>query len=141
MGHIYSSYCLSLIYLSPFVRHPLTIVSETATAENASAYFPLLDRIASGRFSQLSSEAELYKNFVDVVQEDGIINSPEALSTFNLGLSLRASAPRVEAHYQYYETAVASKADVSCDTWVLLDGNQYCTPQLDTATKTGLFPL
>ncbi|OAQ96902.1 hypothetical protein LLEC1_00568 [Akanthomyces lecanii] len=113
---------------------------ETAAAENSSAYFPLLDRIASGRFFKITTEAELYDEFINVVRDDGHISSPEALSTFNLGLALRSSTPRVEAHYQYYDTAVASaEIDTSCEAWVLLNGNQYCTPQLDTAAKTGLF--
>ncbi|KAM3498853.1 hypothetical protein MY10362_007850 [Beauveria mimosiformis] len=113
---------------------------ETATAENSSAYFPLLDRIAGGQFSRSSTEAELYNEFISVVRDDGHISSPEALSTFNLGLSLRSSAPRVEAHYQYYDTAVATaEIDLACEAWVLLDGNQYCTPQLDAAVRNGLF--
>ncbi|OAA73742.1 UDP-glucose:Glycoprotein Glucosyltransferase [Cordyceps fumosorosea ARSEF 2679] len=113
---------------------------ETATAENSSAYFPLLDRIAEGRFSELSTDADLYGEFISVVREDGHISSPEALSTFNLGLSLRSSTPRVEAHYQYYDTAVAlADIDPSCDSWILLDGNQYCTPDLQKAARTGLF--
>lgn len=113
---------------------------ETATAENSSAYFPLLDRIASGRFAKLSTEAELYEEFTSVVRADGHITSPEAQSTFNLDLSLRSSIPRVEANYQYYDTVVAlSDIDTSCEAWVLLGGNQYCTPELDTAAKIGVF--
>ncbi|KAJ6788920.1 hypothetical protein PWT90_00131 [Aphanocladium album] len=112
---------------------------ETATAENSSAYFPLLDQIASGRFAKVSTEAELYDEFITAVKDEGHIRSPEALATFNLGLSLRSSIPRVEAHYQYYDTAITPhNVDSSCDTWVFLDGNQYCTPELDTAVKTGL---
>ncbi|TQV98347.1 UDP-glucose:glycoprotein glucosyltransferase [Cordyceps javanica] len=113
---------------------------ETATAENSSAYFPLLDQIAGGRFSKLSTDAALYEEFIKFVRDDGHISSPEALSTFKLALSLHSSSPRVEAHYQYYDTAVAlADIDPTCEAWVLSDGNQYCTPLLDTAVRTGLF--
>lgn len=82
-------------------------VRETAAQENSSAYYPLLDRIADGHFAKAATDKELYETFLDVLRQDGHINSPEVLSTFKLALSLRAAAPRIEAHYQYYRTAVA----------------------------------
>lgn len=75
-----------------------------------------------------------------MLREDGHIESPEALSTFNLALSLRSAAPRIEAHYQYYSTAVETAvADSYCQDWVLFEGKQYCTPALDIVIKDGLF--
>jgi UDP-glucose:glycoprotein glucosyltransferase len=60
---------------------------------------------------------------------------PQALSSYQLALSLRSAAPRIEAHYQYYHTAVEPSIKVeentSCPTWVLLNGIQYCTPSLN----------
>lgn len=59
----------------------------------------------------------------------------EALSTFKLALSMRTAAPRIEAHYQYYTTAVGSSIvedQEGCAQWFLVDGKQYCTPALDT---------
>ncbi|KAH6608850.1 glycosyltransferase family 24 protein [Trichoderma cornu-damae] len=86
---------------------------ETAAAENSSAYFPLLDRIAAGYFASASTDADLYTKFLEVLQED---------------------APRIEAHYQYYATAVEqavdNPAEIECVNWVLLEGKQYCTPEL-----------
>ncbi|MDB5910598.1 MAG: UDP-glucose:Glycoprotein Glucosyltransferase [Massilia sp.] len=41
-----------------------------------------------------------------MLREDGHITDPEALSTFKLALSMRSAAPRIEAHYQFYSTAV-----------------------------------
>ncbi|KAH7327820.1 UDP-glucose:glycoprotein glucosyltransferase-domain-containing protein [Stachybotrys elegans] len=116
---------------------------ESAAQENASSYFPLLDRVASGHFASASSEADLYSKFIDVLREDGHIATPESLSTFNLALSLRSAAPRVEAHYQYYSTAVEpviKDTDTTCLDWVLLEGSRYCTPTLDTAATKDLFP-
>jgi UDP-glucose:glycoprotein glucosyltransferase len=62
--------------------------------------------------------------------------SGEALSTFKLALSMRTAAPRVEAHYQYYTTAVESSLSGNqdgCEQWFLVNGKQYCTPSLDAA--------
>jgi UDP-glucose:glycoprotein glucosyltransferase len=47
---------------------------------------------------------------------------------------MRSAAPRIEAHYQYYETAVVpslldDRPD-ACDQWVLVDGkSQFCHPE------------
>ncbi|KAK5993113.1 UDP-glucose:glycoprotein glucosyltransferase [Cladobotryum mycophilum] len=114
---------------------------ETAAGENSSAYFPLLDRIASGHFSTATTDADLYAKFLDVLREDGHITSSEALATFNLALSLRVATPRIEAHYQYYSTAVEPVVLTTsdCMNWVLFEGKQYCTPPLDTVAKDDLF--
>ncbi|KAL7793137.1 glycosyltransferase family 24 protein [Trichoderma ceciliae] len=118
---------------------------ETAAAENSSSYFPLLDRIATGYFASSSTDAALYTKFLDVLQEDGSLPSSEALSTFKLALSLRSAAPRIEAHYHYYATAVAPTVDdpakSECVNWVLLEGKQYCTPELDEVNKDDLLSL
>ncbi|KAL6816379.1 glycosyltransferase family 24 protein [Trichoderma sp. SZMC 28015] len=115
---------------------------ETAAAENSSAYFPLLDRIAAGSFSSASTDASLYSEVLNVLQQEGSISTSEALSTFKLALSLRSAAPRIEAHYQHYTTAVAPAVDDSeCVNWVLLEGNQYCTPELDKVNRDGLLSL
>ncbi|KAF3060495.1 UDP-glucose:glycoprotein glucosyltransferase [Trichoderma lentiforme] len=115
---------------------------ETAAAENSSAYFPLLDQIAAGSFASASTDAALYSEVLNVLQQEGSISSSEALSTFKLALSLRSAAPRIEAHYQHYTTAVAPAVDGSeCVNWVLLEGNQYCTPELDKVNRDGLLSL
>lgn len=60
---------------------------------------------------------------------------PETLSSYQFALSMRSSAPRIEAHYQYYHTAaepsLKAEQDASCPVWVLFNGNQYCSPSLD----------
>lgn len=107
---------------------------ETAVQENASSYFPILDRIADGYFSTTKTDRELYEAFVELLQKDGYISSAESLSTFKLALSTRSAAPRVEAHYQYYQTGVEPSLQgdqEDCETWVLWHGQQYCTETLD----------
>lgn len=118
----------------------LASLRETAAGENSSAYFPLLDRISTGYFSSASTDSELYSSFLDVLQNDGHITNPEDLSTFNLALSLRMAAPRIEAHYQYYETSVKSVVEEkeACHNWILLDGYRHCNPSLDDGSKTSV---
>lgn len=117
----------------------LTFNRETAAGENSTAYFPLLDKIAGGHFESANSDAELYDRFLKVLQQDGHVTKPDALSTFKLALSLRAAAPRIEAHYQYYTTAVdsVSKGDTNedCSTWALIDSKKYCSETLDKAVE------
>lgn len=109
---------------------------ETAAGENTTSYFPLLDRVAEGAFAESTTDKALYDRFLEIIQQDGHINTPEALSTFKLALSLRTAAPRIEAHYQYYDTAVTPSlgdAKDNCEEWVLLDKKQYCSATLDSS--------
>lgn len=74
-----------------------------------------------------------------MLKNDGHMPGSETLSTFNLALSLRSAAPRIEAHYQYYATAMEPLVtDSQCENWVLLEGQQFCTPALDSSVKEGL---
>ncbi|KAK4124122.1 glycosyltransferase family 24 protein [Parathielavia appendiculata] len=108
---------------------------ETAASDNATIYFALLDRIANGHFLEARTDQALYGRFLEVLRDDGHMDG-EALSTFKLGLSMRTAAPRVEAHYQYYSTAVEpslSGDQDGCGHWFLVGGTQYCTATLDAA--------
>lgn len=113
---------------------------ETAAQENASSYFPLLDRIADGYFVESTTDKDLYESFLSLLQEDGHITSPESLSTFKLALSTRSAAPRIEAHYQYYQTGVEPTLQgdqEGCDAWVVWNGQQHCLPSLDPGQARG----
>ncbi|EAQ92143.1 hypothetical protein CHGG_00378 [Chaetomium globosum CBS 148.51] len=105
---------------------------ETAASENATVYFSILDRIAKGHFVEAKTDKALYEKFIQVLRDDGHMDR-EALSTFKLALSMRTAAPRVEAHYQYYATAVEpslSEDQDGCGQWFYVDGKQYCTPAI-----------
>lgn len=112
---------------------------ETAAEENATAYFPLLDRIADGYFVDCATDEELYTKFLHAVQNDGHITTPETISSLQFALSIHSAAPRIEAHYQYYDTSVESSLmvaqDAACPVWVHFDGKQYCSPALDRAQQ------
>ncbi|KAK3954740.1 UDP-glucose:glycoprotein glucosyltransferase-domain-containing protein [Pseudoneurospora amorphoporcata] len=134
--HVAASSSVDVALKAAFPSPPYLVeLLETAASENPTAYFPLLNRIAKGDFVQAKSDKELYEKFLQVLQEDGHVN-PEALSTFKLALSLRSAAPRVEAHYQYYTTAVEPSvvADQDgCDLWFLYNGKQYCKASLEAS--------
>lgn len=113
--------------------------SETAAEENSTSYFPLLDRIAEGAFEHSVTEKELYDRFLDVLQKDGHLVGSESLSSFKLALSIRSAAPRIEAHYQFYNTSVqpslAVAQDAACPVWAHSDGKQYCSSTLERAQQ------
>ncbi|AEO60260.1 glycosyltransferase family 24 protein [Thermothelomyces thermophilus ATCC 42464] len=130
---IWWSCCRSI--LPSNADHSSRTFRETAASENATAYFPLLNRIAQGHFLEATTDKALYEKFIEVLRRDGHMDG-EALSTFRLGLSMRTAAPRVEAHYQYYTTAVEPSLpddQDKCGQWFLVGGKQYCTPALDVA--------
>ncbi len=112
---------------------------ETAAEENSTSYFPLLDQIAEGRFAECSTDHELYTTFLQVVQDDGHITDPDAVSSLQFALSIHSAAPRIEAHYQYYDTSVEPSLmitqDAACPVWVHFHGKQYCSPALDRAQQ------
>ncbi|KAA8909802.1 UDP-glucose:Glyco protein glucosyltransferase-domain-containing protein [Sphaerosporella brunnea] len=103
---------------------------ETIAEENKASYFPLLDHIASGAFAGKTSDKELYNEFLRVANAEGFLNDPVELSSFNLALSVHAAAPRVEAHYHYYENnlvpLMGKLFDPACKAWVLWSSKQTC---------------
>lgn len=52
------------------------------------------------------SQEQVYQKFLRILQEDQIITDPATLDSFKLALSVHAAVPRLEAHYQFYETEV-----------------------------------
>ncbi|KAF1963536.1 hypothetical protein CC80DRAFT_8234 [Byssothecium circinans] len=108
---------------------------ETAVEENSTAYFPLLDRIADGYFLNAKTDEQLFTSFVSLLKTDGYITDPATLASFEFALSVRSAAPRIEAHYQFYNTSVEpslqTEQGVGCETWVAFSGKQYCDPELN----------
>lgn len=108
---------------------------ETIADENATAYFPLLDRIASSAVLADGSAPDkvLYDEFLRVSRAEGFLAGPEELSAFNFALSIHAAAPRIEAHYHYYthslEPLMGRLFDPSCPAWVLWASKQRCAAE------------
>jgi UDP-glucose:glycoprotein glucosyltransferase len=110
----------------------LTIHSETAADENPDVYFPIRDRIADGYFESTTSDHDLYHRFLKLLDEDQLLVESESLSSFKLALSIRNSAPRIEAHYQFYNTSIQpALGENRCETWLEVQGKQYCDPTTD----------
>ncbi|RMZ81428.1 hypothetical protein DV738_g2314, partial [Chaetothyriales sp. CBS 135597] len=140
-GSVQAASSVNVALKASFNSAPLLVeLLETAAAENESSYFPLLDRIADGAFAESSTDKELYDQFVHVLRDEGHLQSPEALASFNLAFSLHASAPRVQAHFQYYNRTISphlpAAQDAACPVWVQLDGHQYCSPTLERAQQS-----
>ncbi|KAI1100428.1 UDP-glucose:glycoprotein glucosyltransferase [Jackrogersella minutella] len=133
-GHVAAGPSINVAMQAAFPAPPYLVeLLETAAGENTTSYFPLLDRIADGTFAKAKTDKELYEKFLEVLKQDGHMESSEALSTFKLALSMRSAALRIEAHYQYYDTAVAPslvEARNDCAEWVFLSGKQYCSASL-----------
>lgn len=85
------------------------------------------------------TEKELYDRFLKVLQDDGHLKDPESLSSFKFALSIRSAAPRIQAHYQYYNTSVqpflVAAQDAACPVWVHFEGKQYCSSALERAQQ------
>jgi UDP-glucose:glycoprotein glucosyltransferase len=113
---------------------------ETAAGENATAYFPLLDRIANGYFDTAQTDKVLYTSFRKLLQEDGHLSRAEDLSSFDLALSMHSAAPRLEAHFQYYKTAIqprfGQENEDGCESWVHVpwSGQRFCSPDLSESS-------
>lgn len=94
----------------------------------------MLDRIAEGHFDHAATDRDLYDLFKKTLQDDGHLSNSDDLSSFDYALSIHAAAPRIEAHYQFYNTTVEpsikSPSDASCESWIHFNGQQYCTPDL-----------
>ncbi|TGZ85725.1 hypothetical protein EX30DRAFT_393051 [Ascodesmis nigricans] len=118
---------------------------ETAAAENPSSYYPLVAAISSGEFNPNSStDQALYTEFLRVATAHGYLTKPEELSLFNLALSIHAAAPRIEAHYQYYEQNLEPRLGddykPECHTWIQWGSRQICdlSDNIDTLKEPKL---
>ncbi|KAI9735982.1 MAG: hypothetical protein M1834_001448 [Cirrosporium novae-zelandiae] len=112
---------------------------ETAAEENSTSYFPILDRIADGYFTDASTDQELYTQFLELLQQDGHIIDPEALSSFQYAVSIHSAAPRIEAEFQFYDASVGSSMmaaqDAACPVWIHFNGKQYCSPGFERSQQ------
>jgi len=106
-------FLLELLYIGPnscLSYSELIVYRESAATENTSSFLPLLDTVAAGRFSTAANDNDLYAQFLDVLKQDGHITDPAVLSSWKLALAVHEAAPRVEAQYQYWRTAVQAQS-------------------------------
>ncbi|CCU82919.1 UDP-glucoseglycoprotein glucosyltransferase precursor [Blumeria hordei DH14] len=106
LGFVHAGPSVNLELKTAFSSAPYLLeLLETAAEENSTSYFPLLNRVADGYFADAPSDQKVYERFLKILQDDGHITEPADLSAYQLALSMRVSAPRIESHYQYYRTA------------------------------------
>ncbi|KAH8719458.1 UDP-glucose:glycoprotein glucosyltransferase-domain-containing protein [Phaeosphaeriaceae sp. PMI808] len=135
IGGVLASPSINVALRASFSPAPYLVeLLETAAEENATAYYPILDRVAEGYFDTKATEQQLYTAFVDLLNRDGHIIEPEAIASFEFALSVRSAAPRIEAHYQFYKTSVepslVAEQTQECDIWASTGGKQYCSAHL-----------
>ncbi|ETN42534.1 uncharacterized protein HMPREF1541_01691 [Cyphellophora europaea CBS 101466] len=140
----WASHSVNVALQTSFNAAPFLVeLLETAAAESPASYFPLLDRIAQRTFAEAQTEKELYERFIQVLQDDGHFTDGESLASFKFALSLHEAAPRIEAHFQYYNATVQphmmAAQDAVCPVWVHFDGQQYCSPALERAQQPVAF--
>lgn len=113
---------------------------ETAAEEEKNSYFPLLDKIASGEFANETTDEGLYAKFVKVAQKEGFLTDSVSLSSFNFGLSINSAAPRIEAHYRYYEDTLEPALGVAykpqCRVWLQWSSKQHCSSSVEGMIST-----
>jgi hypothetical protein len=80
--------------------------------------------------------------FKKTLQEEGHLAKPEDISSFEYALSIHAAAPKIEAHYQFYNTAVEptlkGRLDLDCETWLHFNGQQYCDADLSSSSGSSV---
>ncbi|RPB23625.1 hypothetical protein L211DRAFT_786381 [Terfezia boudieri ATCC MYA-4762] len=113
---------------------------ETAAEEEKDSYFPLLDKIATGEFEKQTTDEALYSRFLQVAQQEGFLTDTVTLSSFNLALSMNSVAPRIEAHYRYYEDTLEPVMGVSykprCRVWLQWSQKQHCAKSIESMIST-----
>jgi UDP-glucose:glycoprotein glucosyltransferase len=90
-------------------------------------------------FEDVITEKEMYDRFLKLVNDDGLLGDEAGLASFKFALAIRSAAPRIAAHYQYYNTSVqptfGTAQDAVCPVWVHMDGKQYCSSTLERAQQ------
>lgn len=113
---------------------------ETAAEEEKDSYFPLLDKIAAGEFAKETTDEALYSRFLQVAQQEGFLTDTVTLSSFNLALSINSAAPRIEAHYRYYEDTLEPVMGASykpqCRVWLQWSQKQHCAKSIESMVST-----
>ncbi|KAG2188930.1 hypothetical protein INT44_004072 [Umbelopsis vinacea] len=118
-------------------------ILEYVSAENSSAYFPFLSDLVE-LAPKLKSTKHMYTELLNIIQQKHYLK-PDLMDITKLALSMRSTAPKVEAYHHYYSNVVVPRmnntADIAfdekCESWVEFNGQQYCAAQkLQKAIKS-----
>ncbi|KAI7864650.1 UDP-glucose:glycoprotein glucosyltransferase-domain-containing protein [Spinellus fusiger] len=126
---------VELTLVAPWSAPHLSIeIAETVAMENTTAYFSLLSHLSQ---QPLLTPQQQYQKCMQALTEQGL--SPQVIDYIQLSLSLHTATPRIEAHYQLYQSTLPKLAnyDPECKVWVQLKDRQLCTlEELQHALKT-----
>ncbi|KAK9446934.1 UDP-glucose:glycoprotein glucosyltransferase-domain-containing protein [Limtongia smithiae] len=125
----------------PWAEHSpyLLELVETVADENPNAYFPLLAHLAEFSFYGDAEDklppthSQLYDEALSFTISSGFLSKGPQTDWFDLKLSLRKSAPRIQAYYQFYNASVFpvfadSLGKCANDSWFLFNGKPSCDP-------------
>lgn len=113
----------------------LIVLRESVASEDPGLYFPLLVAL-SAEFPSLSQQTpqEQLELIVDLIQETpGLLESHPKwdLTSFQASIAMHATTPKIQAYYQYYDTAVnhtdaGNTIGQICESWVEWKGKGFC---------------
>ncbi|KAL1916354.1 uncharacterized protein VTP21DRAFT_5971 [Calcarisporiella thermophila] len=97
---------------------------ESVTSENSTAFFPLLSILTEpATLAKCNTPKNTYQAVLEKVQEYQFITDATALDLLKLSVSLRTSAPLIQAQYHHYN---ATKREVDCGVWAEIGGKAVC---------------
>ncbi|CAG8437569.1 1716_t:CDS:10 [Acaulospora morrowiae] len=110
-------------------------ILESVTAENSSAYFPLVNEfLKGGLFSSKLTVQEVYNSAFDIIEKNQFLSTPTTKSLVEFALSLHTTAPAIHAYYHYYNaTVMPSRSDSNqtfnsdCEVWIDWYDHQACS--------------
>ncbi|CAI2171010.1 14159_t:CDS:10 [Funneliformis geosporum] len=115
--------------------HLLLEIIESVSAENSTAYYPLINEFISlGLFSPKLTYQEVYNTALGVVESKKYLSAPTSISILEFALSLHTTAPVIQSYYHYYDANVVpsrqefnNNFNPECDVWVDWYGHQACS--------------
>ena len=124
--------CLHILHRETYSLNDL-FKSESAALENIDAFFPLVDALTNWEIlpSPPPTTPEAIHAFALSVV-DGYLFGQGSLASLNANLALHASAPKIEAFYQYYvdhdldARRLAAAQGAECGSWVDWHGEVIC---------------
>ncbi|RVD89346.1 uncharacterized protein DFL_000359 [Arthrobotrys flagrans] len=128
---------LNLSLKTPWNGGPYILeILECAGLEEPEFYFTLLDLIKTRGINIADSDKEMYDTVVERVEQQQLLDH-RFIPTWKFCISLRETAPRIEAQYQFYSNSVTFPKGKSCPVWFDDGERQSCNPEDISKVKPG----
>ncbi|KAK6519007.1 hypothetical protein TWF281_003697 [Arthrobotrys megalospora] len=119
---------LNLSLKTPWNAGPYILeILECAGLEEPEFYFTVLDLIASETIKVSESDKQMYESVVEHVEKHQLLDH-RFIPTWKFCISLRETAPRIQAQYQYYLDNVNPPKGKNCPVWFDDGERQSCDP-------------